>query len=76
MVVTQVVDDLLDELVAEVDTGKARLRGGDGVEDRGVRVVDRLLPFEQVRQVVGEAARQRDSTNTIGSLASAGWKKP
>ena len=49
------VDHLLDELVAEVHAGEARLRGGDRVEDRGVGVVDRVGAVEQLGQVVGRA---------------------
>ncbi len=56
----QLVDDLLDELVAEVHAGEARLTRGDRVEDRGVGAVDRIFAVEQLGQVVGESVGQRD----------------
>ena len=47
-VASQLVDNLLDELVAEVHTGQPRLGRRDGVEDRGVGAVDRGLTLEQI----------------------------
>ena len=58
-VAAQLVDDLLDELVAEVDAGEARLTRGDRVEDRGVDVVDRGVTLEEIGELRGEAVGDR-----------------
>ena len=76
-VVAELVDHLLDELVAEVHTRQARLRRRDGVEDRGVGVVDeRTSRFSSSGRLSARPCVSAISTNTIGSFGSAGWKNP